>query len=112
MFYWYTTIFGLLISATGIILIFRNAFPIGWICVTSTLHNLIGFILLAGVLSHAYLGTIANPGTWRVLVDGYVTREWAEHHHPNWWRSLVERGVQTRKPGEHHNGTKEPPGQE
>ncbi len=29
------------------------------------------------MLAHAYLGTIANPGTWRVLIDGSVTREWA-----------------------------------
>jgi cytochrome b subunit of formate dehydrogenase len=41
------------------------------------------------VLAHAYLGTVANPGTWRVLVDGSVTREWAEHHHPNWYRALL-----------------------
>ena len=42
------------------------------------------------MLAHAYLGTIANPGTWRVLIDGSVTREWAEHHHPNWFRALLE----------------------
>ena len=41
------------------------------------------------MLAHAYLGTVANPGTWRVLVDGSVTREWAEHHHPNWYRALL-----------------------
>ena len=45
--------------------------------------------LVAGVLAHAYLGTVANPGTWRVLVDGSVTRAWAEHHHPNWFRALL-----------------------
>jgi cytochrome b subunit of formate dehydrogenase len=33
---------------------------------------------------------VANPGTWRVLVDGSVTREWAKHHHPNWFKKLVE----------------------
>ena len=37
-----------------------------------------------------YLGTVANPGTWRVLVDGSVTREWAKHHHPNWFHKLKE----------------------
>jgi cytochrome b subunit of formate dehydrogenase len=31
-----------------------------------------------------------------VLVDGSVTREWAEHHHPNWYRALlVEEKVAT-----------------
>ena len=51
-----------------------------------------GFFLIPGVLAHAYLGTVANPGTWRVLVDGSVTREWARHHHPNWYEALIEEG--------------------
>jgi len=87
-FYWYTTLFGMLMAITGIQLIFKTAFPLSVTCVMSTIHNFFGFILIAGVLSHAYLGTIANPGTWRVLVDGYVTREWAEHHHPIWYKQL------------------------
>ena len=45
--------------------------------------------MIAGVLAHAYLGTIANPGTWRVLIDGYVTKVWAEHHHPIWYRKIM-----------------------
>jgi formate dehydrogenase gamma subunit len=92
MFYWYTAIFGVIMSLSGLILIFDEAFTLSTICVTSTVHNLFGFALIAGVLAHAYLGTIANPGTWRVLVDGSVTREWARHHHPLWYRKLVSRG--------------------
>jgi formate dehydrogenase subunit gamma len=96
MFYWYSAIFGLVMSVTGIILIYKGSFSLPTICITSTLHNLVGFFLIAGVLAHAYLGTVANPGTWRVLVDGSVTREWAEHHHPNWYRALlVEEKVAT-----------------
>jgi len=26
-------------------------------------------------------------------VDGYVTKEWAKHHHPYWYRELVEKGL-------------------
>lgn len=89
MFYWYSTIFGFIMSVTGVMLIYKGAFALSTVCVTSTLHNLVGFFLIAGVLAHAYLGTVANPGTWRVLVDGTVTREWAHHHHPNWYRALV-----------------------
>ena len=36
--------------------------------------------------------TIANPGTWRVLVDGLVPRGWARHHHPNWDQALLDAG--------------------
>jgi formate dehydrogenase subunit gamma len=93
MFYWYTAAFGVLMSVTGLILVFKDTFELSTICLTSTLHNLIGFFLIAGVLAHAYLGTVANPGTWRVLVDGSVTREWARHHHPNWYRALLAAGL-------------------
>ncbi|UCG84852.1 MAG: formate dehydrogenase subunit gamma [Gemmatimonadota bacterium] len=90
MFYWYSLLFGLIMSVTGVMLIFKGEFLLSTVCITSTLHNLVGFFLIAGVLAHAYLGTVANPGTWRVLVDGTVTRAWAQHHHPNWYRALVD----------------------
>ncbi len=102
MFYWYTTIVGNLMSITGMLLIFKSLVSLPALVFTSTLHNLLGFVLIAGVVAHAYLGTIANPGTWRVLVDGYVTRKWAEHHHPLWYQSIVEkeRAAQAAQAGE------------
>ena len=93
VFYWYTTIFGLMMALTGLMLVYKEAFPLGIVCLTSTIHNFVGLLLIAGVLSHAYLGTVANPGTWQVLVDGVVSRTWAKHHHPNWYRELLEKGV-------------------
>jgi formate dehydrogenase subunit gamma len=90
MFYWLSSILGVLMGLTGLVLIYKGAFELPTICITSTIHNLLGFFLIAGVVAHAYLGTVANPGTWRVLVDGSVTRGWAEHHHPNWFRKLNE----------------------
>jgi formate dehydrogenase gamma subunit len=99
MFYWYTAVFGIVMSITGVILVFKPTFQLSTICATSTLHNLVGFFLIPGVLAHAYLGTVANPGTWRVLVDGSVTREWARHHHPNWYQALLDSGqVEPQKP--------------
>jgi formate dehydrogenase gamma subunit len=92
MFYWYTAFFGLLLATTGLILVFKSAFSLPTICITSTVHGISGFFIIAGVVAHAYLGTVANPGTWRVLVDGSVTREWARHHHPNWYRALLASG--------------------
>jgi len=108
MFYWYTTAFSLIISVSGVLLIYKFSFPLSVICVTSTIHNLVAFILLAGVFSHAYLGTVANPGTWRVLVDGHVSKIWAEHHHPNWYRKLIDRGIITKDDGDKITDKEEP----
>ncbi|MFH1688337.1 MAG: formate dehydrogenase subunit gamma [bacterium] len=106
-FYWYTTVFGLLISITGVLLIFKLEFVLSVICITSTIHNLLAFVLIAGVMSHAYLGTIANPGTWRVLIDGFVSRTWAKHHHPNWYQMLVDRGILDRDKATDHDENKD-----
>jgi len=104
MFYWYTTLFGLIISLTGVILVFRDSFTLSTLCITSTIHNLVAFFLIAGVVAHAYLGTVANPGTWRVLVDGSVTREWARHHHPLWYQALLRKGKVHEPEEEARNG--------
>jgi len=40
---------------------------------------------------------VANPGTWRVLIDGSVTRGWAEHHHPNWYDALLKAKIVLKK---------------
>ena len=34
---------------------------------------------------HVYLGTVAYPGTARGMIDGKVSRRWAEVHHPSWY---------------------------
>ncbi len=105
MFYWYTTIFGSLISITGVFMVFMYAFQLSTICVIVTIHAFIAFILIAGVLAHAYLGTIANPGTWRVLVDGYVTKAWAKHHHPQWFKKIMaQRGESDKLEDEEETG--------
>jgi len=98
MFYWFSGIIGLVMAVTGMLLVFKYSLPLSVTCIFSTLHNLFGFVLIAGVLAHAYLGTVANPGTWRVLVDGYVTRQWAKHHHPNWYHQLEDTGKTGEKP--------------
>ena len=44
MFYWYSGILGALMSITGLVLIFKGAFSLPTICVTSTIHNLSGLL--------------------------------------------------------------------
>jgi len=92
-FYWMTVIFGGLLIITGLPLIHKTDLVVWLACLLTTIHNLVAFVMIAGVVAHAYLGTIANPGSWQVLVDGMVSKLWAEHHHPNWYRELVKEKV-------------------
>lgn len=48
------------------------------------IHIVSSLVLLAVILVHAYLGTLANPGTGGVILNGKVSEDWARHHHPLW----------------------------
>lgn len=48
------------------------------------LHIISSLILMAMIIVHAYLGTLANPGTGGVIINGMVSEKWALHHHPRW----------------------------
>jgi formate dehydrogenase subunit gamma len=55
------------------------------------------FILLAmAIVLHIYLGTAAEPGTFRSMTQGTVTAAWARWHHPRWYREVTGRAVPER----------------
>ena len=83
IFYWMSGILSFLIGITGIILIFRGSFSGSWLVAAATIHGLSSVLLVSAVIVHAYLGSAANPGTWRVLIDGKVSEQWCRHHHPH-----------------------------
>jgi len=43
-----------------------------------------------------YLGTAAEPGTFRAMTGGTVTTDWARLHHPRWYKEVT--GEQARGP--------------
>jgi cytochrome b subunit of formate dehydrogenase len=88
---------------TGVLLIFKGSLPLTLNCLLSTIHGFLAVIFTAAVIAHGYLGTIANPGTWRALVDGKVSRKWAQKHHSEWYKEVAG-------PGEKREGENENPG--
>jgi len=49
------------------------------------------------MIFHIYLGTIAEPGTFRAMTRGTVTRSWARLHHPGWFRKVSGENRDNRK---------------
>jgi len=91
IFFWLTTLLSLIMGVTGILLIFKDRLPLTINCLNSTIHGVIAILFVATVIAHAYLGTIANPGTWRALVDGKVSRKWARKHHSEWFKRITKK---------------------
>lgn len=88
IFFWLTTVLSILMGVSGVLLIYKESLPLTLSCVVSTAHAVVAILFTAAVLAHAYLGTIANPGTFRALVDGMVSKRWAAKHHSEWWKEI------------------------
>ncbi|MEJ2093157.1 MAG: formate dehydrogenase subunit gamma [Syntrophobacterales bacterium] len=104
IFFWLTVILSLVMGVTGVLLIFKDSLSLTFNCATSTIHGLFAVIFVAAIIAHAYLGTIANPGTWRAMVDGKVGRKWAKKHHSEWYKEIVQ-DEPPEEPAEKPEGT-------
>lgn len=78
---------GLLI--TGIPMWFPISFPPIVRELSYLLHDITFIFFVIGVITHIYLGTAAEPGTFRSMTRGTVTRSWARLHHPFWFRKVT-----------------------
>jgi len=81
-----------LLLASGIVIWqpwFAPWFSIGLTRVAVLIHALAAFVLTAGVLVHIY-AVIWIKGTLRGMTRGFVTRAWAKHHHPAWYREVTK----------------------
>jgi formate dehydrogenase subunit gamma len=56
--------------------------------VSHLVHNLAFILFVVAVPVHAYLGTLANPGTFRIMVYGTVPIEFARKKYPKWLKEI------------------------
>lgn len=75
---------------TGIPMWFPLAFPRLLREIAILLHDITFILTLISIIGHIYLGTAAEPGTFRAMTRGTVTRKWAQFHHPGWYRDINE----------------------
>ena len=80
---------GLLVS--GIVMWFPLQFPQIVRELAILLHDITFIFFIVGIVFHIYLGTAAEPGTFRSMTRGTVTRAWARLHHPGWFRQVTGR---------------------
>ncbi len=73
---------------TGIVMWFPLYFPRLVRELAILLHDITFIFFIVGVITHIYLGTAAEPGTFRSMTRGTVSRRWARLHHPGWFRDV------------------------
>ncbi len=81
---------GIAITATGLILWLRPEMADlkKWILLSHLVHNISFVVMVIAIPLHIYLATLANPGTFRIMVYGTVPAEWARKRHPKWVQKI------------------------
>ena len=82
-FYLAVLIFGIAISASGYVIWLLPGNK-QYILLSHIVHNISFVILMIAIPVHIYLGTVANPGTLRIMLSGTVPYQWAKKRHPKW----------------------------
>ena len=66
---------------------FAPVFGIGLVRFASLIHALAAFIAIVAIIVHVY-AAIWTKGTFRAMTRGTVTKTWARHHHPAWYKEV------------------------
>jgi formate dehydrogenase gamma subunit len=88
VFFWAVTLGAVGFLVTGIVMWFPLQFPPIVRELAIILHDITFICFFIGIVFHIYLGTAAEPGTFRSMVRGTVSRPWARLHHPGWLKDL------------------------
>jgi formate dehydrogenase subunit gamma len=78
------------LGVTGLFIWMPTIFPRWIVQISLLLHGLMFVGSIMFVVVHVYLATIGNPGTLESMLWGRVSRAWARHHHPEWYKEVTE----------------------
>jgi len=78
---------GLMLS--GLLLWFPESLPPAWRGLGIVVHEITFILFAVAIVFHVYLGTGAEPGTFRSMTRGTVPLSWARLHHPRWYREIT-----------------------
>ena len=88
--YWAMLASMLALMVSGLIIwrqFFSHMFTIETIRTAALVHAISGVVLILTIIVHVY-AAIWVKGTIGAMTKGTVSRAWAKHHHPLWYRSL------------------------
>ena len=92
--YWMVILIGLVISVSGIVLLFPS---FGQSRVMMELmhvaHVISAMVLIVVSVGHMYLGSIGSEGAYDGMKTGYVDINWADAHHDRWGKQCREQNA-------------------
>jgi formate dehydrogenase beta subunit/formate dehydrogenase gamma subunit len=82
-------ILAVLMLASGIVLWWPELMSQPLREVSWVVHDAIFILFVITIIGHIYLATAMEPGTFRSMTRGTVTKQWARLHHPRWYREVT-----------------------
>ncbi len=95
MWFWAFALFGLVISASGMLLLFPNLFePSRTLSLIAlVLHSVSAIIICAFSIVHIFMATVMSEGGMECMISGYCDENWATQHHNLWFDEIKENGT-------------------
>lgn len=91
MWFWVCTLGGFFMIFSGAYLFFQGA-PIDTLRLLAILHNIIGFAVVAFLITHIYMAAFAIEGALHSMVDGHMGEEEIAILHKYYYKELQEQG--------------------
>lgn len=96
--FWMVILIGLVISASGIALLFPWLVDDIRILQASTiLHGVGAVVLISVAIGHIYVGTIGMEGSLDSMLKGEVDENWAKEHHDLWYEEVTGKSASEEK---------------
>jgi len=89
LYFWAVSLGALGLLLSGLLMWFPSTSPRWLMQLAFIVHDFTFICFAVSLVFHIYLGTAAEPGTYRSMTRGTVSRAWARLHHPRWYRQVT-----------------------
>ncbi len=91
---------GIVMSVTGLILLFPNFDQLRTTMQQADVLHVIGAMAFVALsFGHIYLGTVGVEGAYQAMRTGYVDETWAKEHHELWYQDVKSGKVAAKSGG-------------
>lgn len=91
LYFWAIALSAVLFLLTGILMWFDDVVSRTLVAISYVVHDIAALLMLGSFLIHVYQSTVSEPGAFRSMTKGTVTKQWAWTHHPAWYREVTGR---------------------
>ncbi len=94
--FWSVVISGIILSVTGIILLFPFLLTdIYDMQIAQLIHAVVALVMIAVIIAHIYIGSLGMVGAFDAMGNGFVDTNWAKEHHSVWVEEAAGGGKST-----------------